>query len=212
MTALKDCADTFDNIFTYGRITQIQNIFVPGHFHSPPLHLHHPLRMLPVQIAVQRHHLRFKPESESNSFFFNVMNQFRKGPPKLFLIGYPVSHGRCGIIAFSKPPVIQYKQFCTCPGRLFCQLQKTFFMKIKITGFPAVQKHRTFQAGKAFRNQAVPIQPVKNPGHSPQPLPGIDHHGLRRLKAFAWQQGPGKVNCGSFSRKRILKKAMSKTA
>ncbi len=59
--------------------------------------------------------------------------------------------------------------------------------------FPAVEQHGPLLFGEALRDQEVPIELMKNPGHFPQSLPGIDQHGLRRLKGFSRLQLPGKI-------------------
>lgn len=66
-------------------------------------------------------------------------------------------------------------------------------VKIKIMSFPAVEQHGPLLFGEAVRDQQLLIQVMKNLGHSPQPLPGIDQHGFRRLKGLSRLQQPGKI-------------------
>ena len=149
--------------------------------------------MLPVEPAVLTDHLRLKPNAEFQSEGINLIHQFLQGTAEFLLIDIPVPQRARIVGTAAKPAIVHDEHVHSQILCRLCQLAKGFSRKIKIGGFPAVQKNRPDLVCVPSAADMVPDAAVQVAGKLPEARRGITHNDFRRRKLIPRLQRIGKL-------------------
>ena len=138
MPPLDDVLHQSANIINHLVLRKVQNQLVAADTARPVLTAQHPVRMRLIQAAVPIDHLRLKPETKGKPHGPYFLRQPFDAVRQLLPVRIPVPKRRSVIVTAAKPPVIQDEQLHTGLPGLFRQVQKLFFLKLHIGGFPVI--------------------------------------------------------------------------
>ena len=188
----KDCLKSLHQVISDVRSRHIQNQLIAAVVRHASRNLQRPVRMLPVQIAVLRYHLRLKPESELHTHLMNFLRQRCQAAPDLLLIHKPVAKSAVIVIALSEPAVIQYQHL---NSKLLClsgNFQDLVIIKIKICRFPVVDQNRTARMLPRPAAHMLAKNLMVRRGQAAKSLSGIRENCLRRKEILSCFQLHGK--------------------
>ena len=138
-----------------------------------------PVRMLPVQVAVFIHHLRFDPDTEFQSHPIDLLDQLTQAAPQLFLIDFPVAESSQLTVSLAEPSVIHDEHLDPELCGLLRQFQKRLPGEIKIGRLPAVEQNRTHCFLVFAPAQMSADTPMQVLGQFCQTFGGITHNHFR---------------------------------
>ena len=150
--------------------------------------------MLPVQIRIHIHHLRFHPDTKHHTQSVNLFRKPLKTSWKLFLIHIPIPEGSVVVIPVCKPAVIHNKKLDSGIPAFFSQSQKLVFIDVKIIGLPGIQQNGTILVLPLPPDHMVSYKPGHTLCHKVISPIRVDHNGLRRLEGLSRRKGKGKIH------------------
>ena len=150
-----------------------------------------PVRVFPVQVAVEADHLRLDPQAELHAHAVDGIRKALQAPGQLLQVGLPVPQPAVVAVAPAEPAVIQHHHLHAKIGRLPGKREQPGLVEVERHRFPVVDQHRAAAMVPAAADDVIADEVMQDARKALQPFRGAAEDDFRGRERLAPLQPPG---------------------
>ena len=193
LCAVKNISDAFNDIVAHLFARKIEQKLISAEARLAGRRLYRPIRMGAVEVRIDIHTLRLKPQPEFHAQLFYAAGKLSETARQLSQINIVITQPCRVAVSCAEPAVVKDEKLHAELFRSACQFQELPAGELKKTGFPIVYEHRTLDVFPIAVHDVVVDKVVKIRAQTVKAMLGEGHDRLGRFKAFAASERPVKA-------------------